>query len=1011
MRFFYFTFTSSLLILAVLAIRSLFRQKISPAVMYALWLFPVLRLMMPFGVMELSGSTAGEQLLTAPYMIVEEMISALQDSADEEAAPKTAADLSDSQEEAAAAPLVPSKAMEQTPWPAAADGAFSEPDLQRTSVSAAEKITKSGSFRMTGWQMFQIVWLCGSVVMGAYVLFSNQRLRRSVRHMEMEQQEGMLPVCFSNAVVSPCLFGLFRPRILVNRKVQDDPELFRQVMRHETAHYRQKDHIWTALRIALCIVYWWNPLIWLAAACAKEDAELSCDYRVTQGMNVQEKKAYGMALLKLLAGSGGGLTILYGATSMSGNTRNMKRRIGEIAHQTITDKAVLAPLVLALAAGLLMGCSVRDTFSYMKVLEVGSGRTEEGGMSCTAQWEYSYQEPLQHRLYYYEVYHYGELIDRHLLAVGNIGDDRKAKLGLSLVENTEQEKSLTVHFDWGGVTADCPVELSGVQSNISGNNMNQPGDRYEIRPGDDLILAAQCFGGLMENSLSVPSCDTLMEYEKEDRLEEQISDTYIVVLVRCILSDQDNLSDMFMETMEYPGGTSEEQSDAETLVKSWALGFADRDSDQMIPLMSEDLKAVMLKDTAWEDESLFLELDDGRYSFGWSSPWPMGGEDSFRIVMSDDGQSAEVYYYAWDSTPHIYVWKETLGLEETDGEWKVSSEEIQYFTNISTREEFYEAYPDGVIDGTPMDYKINGFGETLNNHAVNRSEEVYTGLLEPMKAAQSLLNLENVSVRLTDFPTEGVERSVPVEITFLEDGSVVNLWMYQPAYDVMGLWIPASADPNAELTAMNAAQQIEAEPLAEEILDPNSDYQMADLTYVEPQWAKQYTDLSGWDENRLENTAQKALQELYDLTGYQVESCVYTSTGNGDFTFAKTADDMEHSRTFYSRQFHNQKYENTIPSLYLSSARRVWYSDVQQLLLPENVEKMSGEALAQWYVEQSGLYREGIDPDIDHAESTDLSNEIYRVVLSDRTFYEVQLDRKINGVDWITGPYPEGFEH
>ncbi len=56
-------------------------------------------------------------------------------------------------------------------------------------------------------------------------------------------------------------------------------------------------------------------------------------------------------------------------------------------------------------------------------------------------------------------------------------------------------------------------------------------------------------------------------------------------------------------------------------------------------------------------------------------------------------------------------------------------------------------------------------------------------------------------------------------------------------------------------------------------------------------------------EEELEALAQRALRELYDLTGYQIESCVYDCTDLGTFYFAKTRKDLEVGNSFYERGF------------------------------------------------------------------------------------------------------------
>ena len=68
-------------------------------------------------------------------------------------------------------------------------------------------------------------------------------------------------------------------------------------MRHELTHLHHLDFLWSLCRTIAVIVYWWNPLIWLAAICSKRDAELACDEAVAAGLQPEQRIAYARAIL------------------------------------------------------------------------------------------------------------------------------------------------------------------------------------------------------------------------------------------------------------------------------------------------------------------------------------------------------------------------------------------------------------------------------------------------------------------------------------------------------------------------------------------------------------------------------------------------------------------------------------------------------------------------------------------------------------------------------------------
>lgn len=1026
MRFLYFIVSSSVLILLVWGIRTFLKRQLSPAVLYALWLIPAIRLMTPFVYLELP--------FTAPYEWFQQGVSYVAEGGWRFMDGPEMTEVSERQTvsaDAAEAPALTDTAPEASYGPQNA-----VPVNEAVPAAAVEKQKGKESGGLSrAERMGLLLWLCGSMVVGGYALVSNRRLGRTVRHMDMSCKDSPLPVCLSNAVVAPCLFGLFKPRILLNWKVKENPELYQQVLRHELTHYRQKDHIWTFVRILLCVIYWWNPFVWLGAVCSREDAELSCDWRVTRRMDAREKKEYGLALLLLLQQTRNRPAILYSATSMNGQGRSLKRRIESITKDTRTRKWVLFPVCLALVACLTVGCSMPSGKSWIHASWKDADSSPETLMG--AEYEYDLKEEIASRLFYYEIYTYGTLTERHVLAYGGLGEERTGIQAWAL-ERTEEENDCYVVWEEQGAKSREKLLLpADVDIRNGGACVLEPSEKHQVHAGDDLLLAVKFFGKASAYEEEPKEGDPVYSYESlagksEEELSELLSDNYQTILIHLVLSDlpEQELAARY-EPLAYPaaGENAGEKAggdawtESETLAHTWAEAFCGKDGEMILGLASEEVRGQM------QEEMLMDVLEDGTVIFGWSSPWPgMFTEEGYKILFVDE-YGAEILYYAGVSDPHLIVWREQLAFAREDGRLVIDSSKLRILDRISTAEEFFLAYPGMEITGTPMDYAANGLGEYLNDHAMNETDmEVYQLLKDPALAVCSLLNLERpwtdmdgepqkVDISLTE-----TDQRVIAQILFEEDQSVVEVQMVQP-YGEDGIWIPETAyfpwsgieEKEAQATVSAASGEVSEESgeklstaTAVTTVSREDDWQPAELTYVAPDWLSTPPSDIFPEEEREEN-AQRALKELYDLTGYRVEACVYTYTDTGSYSFAKSADDMEHSRVFYSRCFGQEDNEQLITTMYLANARRVWYSDVQQLLVPENVDQMTNGELAVWFLQRSGLYQgEEIR---ETGPVFDTEPELVRVTMKDGTFYEVQLDREIQSVSDMCGPYPEGFEH
>ena len=331
--------TSSALILALLVLRQVFRKRISRRVQYALWGLVLVRLLVPanlpaadFSVLSVS-EPARVQM---EERLEEEPVYVLPVSTQE---------------------IARSSARPNVILPM--EGRYSE-------VTQAEGqpavLTK---YAFTLEEALGLVWAAGMGCMGLWLAVSNLRFWHMLRkkRIPMELPECRYPVYLvEEGLVSPCLFGLFRPAVYLTPAAMESGEGLRHVLAHEETHGRHGDPLWSLLRSVCLAVYWFDPLVWWAAAAAREDCELACDESALRRLGEGERIPYGQTLLRLIPLQRSAGHVMLTATTMTSDKKRMKERIMRISENLKMKTAALCAalaVTAAVCAVTFTGCSTQ----------------------------------------------------------------------------------------------------------------------------------------------------------------------------------------------------------------------------------------------------------------------------------------------------------------------------------------------------------------------------------------------------------------------------------------------------------------------------------------------------------------------------------------------------------------------------------------------------------------------------------------------------------------------------
>lgn len=93
--------------------------------------------------------------------------------------------------------------------------------------------------------------------------------------------------------------GVIRKRIILPNKDYTEAEL-RYVLLHEYTHFLNHDTVVKLLVTLFCIIFWWNPVVYLLQKDLEQNLEIKCDLSVARTLCGKERAAYLRTILSLM---------------------------------------------------------------------------------------------------------------------------------------------------------------------------------------------------------------------------------------------------------------------------------------------------------------------------------------------------------------------------------------------------------------------------------------------------------------------------------------------------------------------------------------------------------------------------------------------------------------------------------------------------------------------------------------------------------------------------------------
>ncbi|MEC2865317.1 methicillin resistance protein [Bacillus thuringiensis serovar kyushuensis] len=301
---------ASILVGFILCIKVLFRNKLTPRWQYMLWIVLMIRLLLPwspdssYSIYSLLSYSSSVSEVIPKNMPATENIVNIE---------------SDRKVELESNPKMVTKT--------------SEPEVEVSS----EKQTTFSLYKLALY-----VWLAGVIILAAITFLTNRRLysyikkqpditdeqvatvfNRCKQSMKMKKAVSLR---LAGKIASPTVFSFFRPKVLLSKKhmkVLNEQQL-QYVFYHELAHIKRKDVAVNWIMYSLILLNWFNPILWYAYFCMREDQELACDAYALTFIDKEEQIAYGHTIITLLEHYSYQVPSL---ANLSRNKRTLKRRI------------------------------------------------------------------------------------------------------------------------------------------------------------------------------------------------------------------------------------------------------------------------------------------------------------------------------------------------------------------------------------------------------------------------------------------------------------------------------------------------------------------------------------------------------------------------------------------------------------------------------------------------------------------------------------------------------------
>jgi bla regulator protein BlaR1 len=215
--------------------------------------------------------------------------------------------------------------------------------------------------------LFFLIWLAGGVLFIVYLILQNRNTVKLIKNIERVHDEpilqlfenckrmmgirGKIQLSYTDQIQIPVLYGVLAPSLLLPGKIAEQLSLeqLKYIFLHELAHYKRKDPYVNLGMCILQILHWFNPVIAFAFYQMRREREAATDSLALSYLSDTEYRNYGDMIILFLSNMRSPKAVALGFLD---NKTTIKRRISNIAsyHRNSFHQRLLGA-ILAIGVG------------------------------------------------------------------------------------------------------------------------------------------------------------------------------------------------------------------------------------------------------------------------------------------------------------------------------------------------------------------------------------------------------------------------------------------------------------------------------------------------------------------------------------------------------------------------------------------------------------------------------------------------------------------------------------